>query len=88
MSSTTGAEAYLESKEEALIAAAKQGELSAASGAFARMSFEDAAEKYLLSRLPELANRASRESGNFWRSVRSIFARKRLRDISARRKSR
>jgi hypothetical protein len=42
-------------KEKNLIAAAKQGKLSASSEDFARLTFEQAAEKYLLSRLPELA---------------------------------
>ena len=44
-----------QAKEKALIAIAKQGKLSASSEDFARLLFDDAAAKYLSSRLPELS---------------------------------
>ncbi len=44
-----------QAKEKTLIASAKQGKLSTTSEDFARLPFEEAAAKYLVSRLPELA---------------------------------
>ena len=50
-----------QAKEKVLIAAASQGKLSASSEDFARLIFEDAVEKYLAGRLPELAEQSQKK---------------------------
>src|SRR6202008_536238 len=44
-----------QSKEKELIAAAKAGKLSVTKQEFARLTFRDAAERFLQDRIPELA---------------------------------
>ena len=72
-----------QAKEKKLIAAAEQGKLSASSGAFARLIFEDAAAKYLDSRLPELAESSQQKERQLLVRCREYFRGKRLRDITA-----
>jgi integrase len=70
-------------KEKTLIAAAKAGKLSASSEDFARLIFEDAAEKYLLGRLPELAESSQRKERQLLVKPKEYFRGKRLRAIEA-----
>ena len=72
-----------QAKEKKLIGAAEQGRLTAASGAFARLLFEEAAAKYLASRLPELAESSRQKERQLLVKCRERFRGKRLRDISA-----
>jgi integrase len=72
-----------QAKEKTLIAAAKQGKLSASSEDFARLLFEDAAAKYLEGRLPELAESSRQKERQLLVKPKERFRGKRLRDISA-----
>ena len=72
-----------QAKEKTLIAAAKAGNLSASSEDFARLIFEDAAEKYLLSRLPELAESSQQKERQLLVKPKEYFRGKRLRNIEA-----
>jgi integrase len=72
-----------QAKEKALIAAAKAGKLSASSEDFARLIFEDAAEKYLLGRLPELAESSQQKERQLLVKPKEYFQGKRLRNIEA-----
>ena len=70
-------------EEKNLIAAAKQGKLSASSEDFARLMFEDAAGKYLLSRTSELAESSQQKERQLLVKPKEHFQRKRPRDIAA-----
>jgi integrase len=72
-----------QAKEKKLIGAAEQGTLSASSGAFARLLFDDAAAKYLDGRLPELAESSQQKERQLLVKSKEYFRGKRLRDISA-----
>jgi integrase len=72
-----------QSKEKTLIAAAKQGKLSASSEDFSRLLFEDAAAKYLVNRLPELAESSQQKERQLLVRPKLHFKAKRLRDITA-----
>jgi hypothetical protein len=72
-----------QAKQKELIAAAEQGKLSASSGAFAKLLFEDAAEKYLAARLPELAESSQVKERQMLVKVTEYFRGRRLRDITA-----
>jgi len=72
-----------QAKEKTLIAAAKAGKLSASSEDFARLIFEDAAEKYLLGRLPELAESSQKKERQLLVKPKEYFRGKRLRTIEA-----
>jgi integrase len=72
-----------QAKEKVLIAAAKAGKLSASSEDFARLTFEDAAEKYLLGRLPELAESSRKKERQLLVKPKEFFRGKRLRNIEA-----
>jgi len=72
-----------QAKEKELIAAAEQGKLSASSGAFARLLFEEAATKYLDSRLPELSESSQQKERQLLVKCKEHFRGMRLRDISA-----
>jgi integrase len=72
-----------QAKEKTLIAAAKQGKLSASSEDFARLIFEDAAVKYLTSRLPELAEQSQKKERQLMVKLNEYFHGKRLRAIEA-----
>ena len=72
-----------QAKEKTLIAAAKQGKLSASSEDFARLFFEDAAAKYLDGRLPELAESSKQKERQLLVKPRERFRGKKLRDITA-----
>jgi integrase len=72
-----------QAKEKVLIAAAKAGKLSASSQDFARLIFEDAAEKYLLGRLPELAESSQKKERQLLVKPKAYFRGKRLRNIEA-----
>jgi len=72
-----------QAKEKSLIAAAKQGKLSASSEDFARLLFADAAAKYLEGRLPELAKSSQQKERQLLVKPKDFFRGKRLRDISA-----
>jgi integrase len=72
-----------QAKQKELIAAAEQGKLSASSGAFAKLLFEDAAEKYLAGRLPELAESSQIKERQMLVKVTEYFRGRRLRDITA-----
>ena len=72
-----------QAKEKALIAAAKAGKLSASSEDFARLIFEDAAEKFLLGRLPELAESSQQKERQLLVKPKEYFRGKRLRNIEA-----
>ena len=72
-----------QSKEKAFISAATQGKLSTSSEEFARLIFEDASAKYLLSRLPELAESSQLKERQLLVKPKEYFRGKRLRDIEA-----
>jgi integrase len=72
-----------QAKEKALIAAAKLGRLSASSEDFARLPFEMAAEKYLLSRSPELAESSRAKEKQLLVRPLERFTGKRLRELTA-----
>jgi integrase len=72
-----------QAKEKTLIAAAKQGKLSASSEDFARLLFEEAAVKYLDGRLPELAESSRQKERQLLVKPKERFRGKRLRDITA-----
>jgi integrase len=72
-----------QAKEKKLIGAAEQGTLSASSGAFARLLFDDASAKYLNGRLPELAESSQQKERQLLVKSKEYFRGKRLRDISA-----
>jgi integrase len=72
-----------QAKEKNLIAAAKAGKLTASSEDFARLIFEDAAEKYLLGRLPELAESSQQKERQLLVKPKEYFRGKRLRNIEA-----
>jgi integrase len=72
-----------QAKEKALISAAKQGKLSASSEDFARLIFEDAAAKYLASRLPELAESSRQKERQLMVKLKEFFRGRRLRSIEA-----
>jgi integrase len=72
-----------QAKEKTLIAAAKAGKLNASSEDFARLIFEDAAEKYLLGRLPELAESSRQKERQLLVKPKEYFRGKRLRNIEA-----
>ena len=72
-----------QAKQKELIAAAEQGKLSASSGAFAKLLFEDAAQKYLAGRLPELAESSQQKERQMLVKVTEYFRGRRLRDITA-----
>src|SRR5215472_3207042 len=68
-------------REKSLIAAASQGKLSASSEDFARLIFEEAVEKYLLGRLPELAEQSQKKERQLVVKLKEYFRGKRLRTI-------
>jgi len=72
-----------QSKERELIAAATQGKLSVSSEDFSRLLFEDAAEKYLAGRLPELAESSRKKELQLLVQPKKFFRGKRLRSITA-----
>jgi integrase len=72
-----------QAKQKTLIAAAKQGKLSASSEDFARLLFEDAATKYLEGRLPELAESSQQKERQLLVKPKERFRGKRVRDITA-----
>ena len=72
-----------QAKEKILISAASQGKLSASSEDFARLIFEDAVEKYLASRLPELAEQSRKKELQLLVKLKEYFRGKRLRTIEA-----
>ena len=72
-----------QAKEKTLIAAAKQGKLSASSEDFARLLFEDAAAKYLDDRFPELAPSSQQKERQLLVRLKERFRGKRLRDMTA-----
>jgi integrase len=72
-----------QAKQKTLIAAAKQGKLSASSEDFARLLFEDAAAKYLAGRLPELAESSHQKERQLLVKPKQHFRGRRLRDITA-----
>src|ERR1700722_10873861 len=69
--------------EKDRIADAKQGKLTASSVDFARLMFEDAAKKYLSSRLPELAESSQQKERQLLVKLKEHFQGKRLRTIEA-----
>jgi integrase len=71
-----------QAKQKTLIAAAKQGKLSASSEDFARLLFEDAAAKYLAGRLPELAESSQQKERQLLVKPKQRFRGRRLRDIT------
>jgi integrase len=79
----TGDWRQAQAKEKTLIAAAKQGKLSASSEDFARLLFEEAAMKYLDGRLPELAESSQQKERQLLVKPREHFRGQRLRDITA-----
>jgi integrase len=72
-----------QAKEKTLIASAKQGKLSTTSEDFARLPFEEAAAKYLVSRLPELAESSQQKERQLLTKPTQRFKGVRLRDLSA-----
>src|ERR1019366_247632 len=72
-----------QSKEKAFISAATQGKLSTSSEEFARLIFEDASAKYLVSRLPELADQSQKKERQLMVKLTEYFHGKRLRAIEA-----
>jgi len=72
-----------QAKEKALIAIAKQGKLSASSEDFARLLFDDAAAKYLSSRLHELSESSQQKERQLLVRAKQYFHGKRLRSITA-----
>lgn len=72
-----------QAKEKTLIASAKQGKLSATSEDFARLPFEEAAAKYLVSRLPQLAESSQKKERQLLTKPTQHFKGVRLRDLSA-----
>ena len=70
-----------QAKEKILISAATQGKLSASSEDFARLLFEDAVQKYLASRLPELAEQSRKKELQLLVKLMAYFQGKRLRAI-------
>src|SRR5271156_5123383 len=72
-----------QAKEKTLIAAAKQGKLSTSSENFSRLLFEDAAAKYLVNRLPELAESSQQKERQLLVKPILHFKAMRLRDITA-----
>src|SRR6202000_270681 len=60
---------------------AKAGKLNASSEDFARLIFEDAAEKYMLGRLPELAESSQKKERQLLVKAKEYFRGKRLRNI-------
>jgi integrase len=72
-----------QAKEKALIAAATQGKLSTSSEDFARLIFDDAAVKYLDSRLPELSESSQLKERQLLVKPKEHFRGKRLRNITA-----
>ena len=71
-----------QAKEKTLIAAAKQGKLSASSEVFARLPFEDAALKYLDGRKAELAESSQLKERQLLVKPKEHFRGKRLRSIT------
>jgi integrase len=69
--------------EKDRISDAKQGKLSASSVDFGRLLFEDAAKKYLSSRLPELAESSQQKERQLLVKLKEHFQGKRLRTIEA-----
>jgi hypothetical protein len=72
-----------QAREKKLIGAAEQGQLSASSGSFARLLFQDAAMKYLDGRLPELAESSQQKERQLLVKLKEYIRGKKLRDISA-----
>lgn len=72
-----------QAKEKTLIAAAKQGKLSSSSEDFARLLFEDAATKYLISRLPELAESSQQKERQLLVKPKQHFKGMKLRNVMA-----
>jgi len=72
-----------QAKEKVLIAAAKAERLNASSENFARLTFEDAAQKYLLGRSPELSKSSQQKERQLLVKPREYFRGKRLRNIEA-----
>ena len=69
--------------EKDRIAEAKQGKLTTSSVDFARLLFEDAAKKYLASRLPELAESSQQKERQLLVKLKEHFLGRRLRTIEA-----
>jgi integrase len=72
-----------QAKEKVLISAASQGKLRASSEDFARLPFEDAVEKYLANRLPELAEQSQKKELQLLVKLKKHFRGRRLRTIEA-----
>jgi hypothetical protein len=62
-----------QAREKKLIGAAEQGQLSASSGSFARLLFQDAAMKYLDGRLPELAESSQQKERQLLVKLKEYF---------------
>jgi hypothetical protein len=72
-----------QAKEKSLIASAKQGKLSVTSEDFARLPFEEAAAKYLVDRLPQLAESSQKKERQLLTRPIQRFRGVRVRDVSA-----
>jgi integrase len=72
-----------QAKEKALITAAMAGKLNGSSEDFARLIFADAAEKYLLGRLPDLAESSRQKERQLLVKSKEYFRGQRLRNIEA-----
>ena len=72
-----------QAREKSLIVAATQGKVSASSEDFARLVFEDAATKYLVGRLPELAQSSQQKERQLLTRPTQYFKGRRLRTITA-----